>query len=110
MEQDERRELEGAMPAFGTPEEEPGKTAVQEGREKTRRNILHLLAGGYLLYLAWQLGSGFVSGIGENGWSGSMVISLIGAVVFVLTGSFLLVSCIRRMLAKQRGDQDKKED
>lgn len=78
--------------------------------KKTRRNILHLLAGGYLLYLAWQLGSGFVSGIGENGWSGSMVISLIGAVVFVLTGSFLLVSCIRRMLAKRRGDQDKKED
>ena len=32
MEQDERRELEGAMPASGTPEEEPGKTAVQEGR------------------------------------------------------------------------------
>ena len=46
MEQDERRELEGAMPASGTPEEEPGKTAVQEGRETTRRNILHLLAGG----------------------------------------------------------------
>mgnify|MGYP001019631402 CR=1 FL=1 len=45
MEQDERRELEGAMPASGTPEEEPGKTAVQEGRETTRRNILHLLAG-----------------------------------------------------------------
>ena len=38
------------------------------------------------------------------------VFLLIGAVVFVLTGSFLLVSCIRRMLAKQRGDQDKKED
>ena len=52
MEQDERKELEGAMPASGTPEEEPGKTAVQEGRETTRRNILHLLAGGYLLYLA----------------------------------------------------------
>ena len=110
MEQDERRELEGAMPASGTPEEKPGKTAVQEGREKTRRNILHLLAGGYLLYLAWQLGSGFASGIGENGWNGNMVISLIGAVVFVLTGSFLLVSCIRRLLAEQRGDQDKKED
>ena len=94
MEQDEHRELEGAMPASGTPEEEPGKTAVQEGRETTRRNILHLLAGGYLLYLAWQLGSGFVSGIGENGWNGSMV----------------MVSCIRRMLAKQHGDQDKKED
>ena len=44
MEQDERKELEGAMPASGTPEEEPGKTAVQEGRETTRRNILHLLA------------------------------------------------------------------
>lgn len=109
MEQDERRELEGAMPASETPEGKPGKTAVQD-RETTRRNILHLLAGGYLLYLAWQLGSGFASGIGENGWNGSMVISLIGAVVFVLTGSFLLVSCIRRMLAKQHGDQDKKED
>ena len=109
MEQDERRELEGAMPASGTPEEKPGKTAVQEGREKTRRNILHLLAGGYLLYLAWQLGSGFVSGIGENGWNGNMVISLIGAVVFLLTGGFLLVSCIRRMLAEQRGDPGKED-
>ena len=109
MEQDERRELKGAMPASGTPEEKPGKTAVQEGREKTRRNILHLLAGGYLLYLAWQLGSGFASGIGENGWNGNMVISLIGTVVFTLTGGFLLISCIRRMLAEQRGGQDKED-
>lgn len=109
MEQNERRQLEDAMPASGTPEKKPGKTAAQEVREKTRRNILHLLAGGYLLYLAWQLGSGFVSGIGENGWNGNMVISLIGAVVFTLTGGFLLISCIRRMLAEQRGDSDKRD-
>ena len=105
MEQDERMELENA----GTAEKKPAKNAVQEGREKTRRNVLHLLAGGYLLYLAWQLGSGFVSGIGENGWNGNMVISLIGAVVFLATGGFLLISCIRRMLAETRGDSDKKD-
>ena len=90
MEQNERRELEGAMPASGTPEEEPGKTAVQEGREKTRRNILHLVAGAYLLYLTYRLGSRFVTEIGTIGWNGDMILSLVGAVVFLLTGGFLL--------------------
>ena len=105
-ENEQERPVERTEPASQTGK----KSGAGSPQERLRRNILHLLAGGYLLYLAWQLGSGFVSGIGENGWSGSMVISLIGAVVFVLTGSFLLVSCIRRMLEKQRGDQDKKED
>ena len=105
-ENEQERPVERTEPASQTGK----KSGADSPQERLRRNILHLLAGGYLLYLAWQLGSGFVSGIGENGWNGSMVISLIGAVVFVLTGSFLLVSCIRRMLAKQRGDPDKKED
>ena len=106
MEQDERRELEGAMPASGTPEEEPGKTAVQEGRETTRRNILHLVAGAYLLYLTYRLGSRFVTEIGTIGWNGDMILSLVGAVVFLLTGGFLLVTCILRIRREHTQDKD----
>ena len=98
MEQDERRELENA----GTTEEKPAKNAVLEGREKTRRNILHLAAGAYLLYLTFRLGYRFVTEIGTSGWNGDMILSLAAAVVFLLTGGFLLVSCIRRMLLEYK--------
>lgn len=89
------------------PAPEESKQSVSAAREKTRRNLLHLVAGGYLLYLSYQLGSGFLSGISVEGWNGNMVISLVGAVIFLLTGGFLLVSCLLRMFREYREDHQK---
>ena len=94
------------------PEQTPpdsGQNDVQDARERTRRNTLHLASGTYLLYLTYRLGSDFFTQIGEKGWTGSMVISLIGAVVFLLTGSFLLVSCLKRMWREYQNDKNSKK-
>lgn len=109
MEQEERKELE---PTTETPVSEPsapapedGPNAVQKSREQTRRSIVHLVAGGYLLYLSWQLLSAFIGGIGTNGWTGDMIVSLLGGGVFVLVGGYLLYGGIRRLLAELK-DKD----
>lgn len=104
MEQDERKDLEitpetpVSEPPASAPED--GSNEVQKSREQTRRSIIHLVAGGYLLYLSWQLLSAFVGNIAATGWTGDMIVSLLGGVVFVLVGGYLLYSGIRRLLAE----------
>ena len=84
------------------------RPASGDRQERMRRNLLHLAAGVYLLYLTYRLGYRFVTEIGVKGWNGDMILSNAGAVVFLLTGGFLLVSCIRRMLREHEEDKDKK--
>lgn len=93
MEAEERR-----TPEQDAPETREEENAVRRSREKTRRNILHIAAGGYLLYLSWQLLSGFATEIGQKGWTGDMIVSLAGGVIFVATGGGLLVSALVRMV------------
>lgn len=100
MEAEERRTPEQDAPEM--PEKE---NAVQKSREKTRRNILHIAAGGYLLYLSWQLLSGFVTEIGQKGWTGDMIISLVGGVIFIATGGGLLISALVRMVREHHSER-----
>lgn len=100
MEQEERKDLDISTEDTPNPEPGDGKNEVQRSRDQTRRSFLHLLAGGYLLYLSWQLLSSFATGIGANGWTGDMLISLIGGAVFVLVGGYLLVIGLRRLFAE----------
>lgn len=100
MEAEERR-----TPEQNVPEAPEKENAVQKSREKMRRNILHIAAGGYLLYLSWQLFSGFAAEIGQKGWMGDMIISLVGGVVFTATGGGLLVSALVRMVREQRSER-----
>lgn len=48
-------------------------------------NLIRLLAGVFLLYLAWQLLSGVI-----NGESTSVPLSVIGTVIFAGCGGFLI--------------------
>ena len=102
---EEKRLTDAEQPAAET-QEETEKVSVQEAREKTRRNVLHLAAGAYLLYLAFKLGSGFAAGIGTQGWNVDMIISLAGMIVFALTGGFLLVSCAVRFFREHKNSGD----
>ena len=53
-----------------------------------------------------RLGSRFVTEIGTIGWNGDMILSLVGAVVFLLTGGFLLVTCILRIRREHTQDKN----
>ena len=54
------------------------------------RKTLHLVAGIYLLYLAFQL----LSEIGENG---NPAVSIMGGIVFVIAGGYLIFSFIKAL-------------
>ena len=54
------------------------------------RKTLHLVAGIYLLYLAFQL----LSEVGENG---NPAVSIIGGIAFVIAGGYLIFSFIRAL-------------
>ncbi len=54
------------------------------------RKTLHLVAGIYLLYLAFQL----LSEVGENG---NPAVSIIGGIAFVLAGGYLIFNFIRAL-------------
>ena len=99
-EHEQERPVERTEPASQT-----GKKS-DSSQERLRRNILHLVAGAYLLYLTYRLGSRFVTEIGTIGWNGDMILSLVGAVVFLLTGGFLLVTCILRIRREHTQDKN----
>ncbi len=89
--------------------EQKQNTTNTEKNARLRRNLVHLLCGGYLVYLAYQLGSAFALGIADKGWTGEMIVSLLGAAVFALVGCVLLVNLVRRAAA-QRKTKDAEEE
>lgn len=93
-----------ASEAAHAPETEHPKNSVADGRDMTRRNLLHLACGGYLLYLAYKLASGLISDLPQTGRTTNTVIALAGAVVFTGVGVVLLVGVARRFLRQMRED------
>lgn len=63
------------------------KGEMNNMNNKSRRT-LHLVAGIYLFYLAFQL----LSGLGQNG---NKAVSLVGGIVFIGIGIFLLFNYFR---------------
>ena len=62
-----------------------------------RRRMIQLLAGTYLLYLAYQLIS---SAVQEAAWSTMKIVSLIAGAIFGLTGAALLIFNVREELKR----------
>ena len=72
------------------------------------RKTLHLVAGIYLLYLAFQL----LSEVGKNG---NPAVSIIGGIAFVIAGGYLIFSFIRALKIEfeeiyEEPSEDSKED
>lgn len=68
-----------------------------------RRRFFQLLAGGYLVYLAYQLISGAVA---ESGWTTLRWSGLIAGIVFCGIGLFLLVKNLKAEAEKRRKNDE----
>ena len=90
--------------------EQNNTTPNTEKTERMRRNLLHLLCGGYLCYLAYQLAASFVSDFADKGWTAMVIVSLVGAVLFALVGCVLLVNMVRRVIAQAKEEMKKEND
>lgn len=80
------------------------KKQTANGRDTSRRNILHLACGGYLVYLAVKLLVGLIDDFPQSGWNANTIIALVGTVVFAAVGITLLVGLVRRFLHQLRED------
>ena len=96
MDEEKRDQLEQQTLQEDSPEQKT--ESVTQARDKTRRNILHTVCGGYLAYLSYKMFRSFSELIAAEGWSGNTIISLIGGVVFAGVAVFLLVGVVRRVL------------
>ena len=79
------------------PDEEAAKLAAANDR---RREIVQLAAGAYLLYTAYQLIMSFINGFAAQGWTGEMILCIVGAVVFIGAGGYFFVSRLLRILRR----------
>ena len=68
-----------------------------------RRRFFQLLAGGYLVYLAYQLISGAIA---ETGWTTLRWSGLIAGIVFGGIGLFLLVKNLKAEADKMRKNDE----
>ena len=82
--------------------------AQKQAQIDQRRRMIQLLAGTYLLYLAYQLIS---SAVQEAAWSTMKIVSLIAGVIFGRTGAALLIFNVRAELkrAKEMAKPEEKE-
>ncbi len=87
------------------PQEQPAPQPEKRAATGSgRRDILHLVCGGYLLYLAYKLVSGFLTDFPKTGWNVNLVVGAVGAVLFTVVGVILLVGCVRRFLQRMKDD------
>ena len=113
---EEREELRAAEPeAHETPAQteqpEHKPVSIQEGRDRTRRNIMHTVCGVYLAYLAYKLAAGLPELVASGGWkSSSAIISLAGTIVFTVTAVLLLVNVVRRVIREAKEAKETKEE
>ena len=96
-----------AVGADGVAEPPAEKQADAPKEEKKpsgsgRRDILHLLCGGYLVYLAYKLATGFIADFPQNGWTANLIVCIVGAVVFTVVGVILLAGCVKRFVQRMK--------
>lgn len=64
--------------------------------QNNRSNVLWIVAGLYLLYLAWSLGKGVMQG---ESTGTALIVSVIAGVVFAAAGAVLLIKAFRSMFS-----------
>ena len=78
--------------------------AKQKRRQQEERSrLFQLLAGGYLVYLAWQLISGAIA---ENGWTTMKIVGIVAGTLFAIVGIGLLIHNLRQEAAKIKAAQE----
>ena len=66
-------------------------------QQEDRSRFFQLLAGGYLVYLAYQLISG---AIGDKDWQTTKLIGVIAGALFAIVGIWLLIRNLRAEVKK----------
>ena len=105
----ERSEEE--YPAVGESGAPEPVEAPQDKQEKKpaaggRRDILHLVCGGYLLYLAYKLLTSFLKEYPQTGWTTNLVVCIVGTIVFAIVGVVLLAGCVKRFLQHMKDSNE----
>ncbi|MCD8197918.1 MAG: hypothetical protein LUE24_12265 [Lachnospiraceae bacterium] len=62
-------------------------------RNEKGRRMIHLIAGGYLIYLVWQM---FQSRSEVTGTE--LIISVVASIVFAVVGVVLIISAVRTLM------------
>ena len=88
-----------------TGQEPMDEAARQKQRQQTeRRRLFQMLAGGYLVYLAYQL---IKDVLAENTWGAGQIACLVCGVLFAAFGIFVLV---RNLKAEAKEAKNAKSD
>ena len=93
-----------------TPKElEPADEAEQQKQRQqaARRRIFRLLAGGYLVYLAYQLISGALA---QTGWPTDKIVCLIAGTAFGVIGIAQLLFTLREEARRTRRTNEPNEN
>ncbi|MCC8163124.1 MAG: hypothetical protein LIO86_08180 [Lachnospiraceae bacterium] len=74
-------------------------------RNEKGRQMIYLLAGGYLIYLAWQMfqSRSEVTGTG-------LIVSMIASIVFVVVGVVLIISAVRTLMKPDPEEEPEPEE
>jgi len=106
--QEEEQKLAKNEPADTKEEKKPedNPNSVQGSRDFTRRSLLHVLCSGYLLYLSYKLIRGFLDEYPVKGWTGTTIMCLAGAAVFIGVSAVLLTGCVRRLIQRARDERE----
>lgn len=83
--------------------DEDAAAGQKRRQQEERSRFFQLLAGGYLVYLAWQLISGAIA---ENGWTTMKIVGVIAGVVFAVAGIWLLIRNLRAEVKKYEAAQE----
>ena len=83
--------------------EEDAAAKQKRRQQEDRSRFFQLLAGGYLVYLAYQLISG---AIGDKDWQTTKLIGVIAGVVFAAVGIWLLIRNLRAEAKKYEAAQE----
>ena len=77
--------------------------AKQKRRQQEERSrLFQMIAGGYLVYLAWQLISGAIA---ENGWTTMKIVGIVAGALFAIVGIGLLIHNLRAEAKKYKAAQ-----
>ena len=83
-----------------TTEQDAAKQKRRQQEERSR--LFQMIAGGYLVYLAWQLISGAIA---ENGWTTMKIVGIVAGALFAIVGIGLLIHNLRAEAKKYKAAQ-----
>ena len=104
-----------------TPQEPAARRPEKKNDFDNRRKLMYILCGGYLIYLAMQMGRDYPQLAASGEWTGERIAALCGTIGFAVIGAALLAVVAvrfvrewkeeaRRELERQAEEAEKTEE